>query len=277
MTHVKDDIFLLAAPYRKAKSNVLSIRLWMEFPSITKERQLQAKKYLVDITPVIGSRDADGYDDCSTVTIVSKARFPEDILEMKFDLTSVYQSCRDKDGSTHFKFKLRFYSFTDSCDINLDKDKTDMFLLFKEQDQIEDILHLLPNADSMEPLHYERVMRKVPQLRSFKFRNKGSRACSLRPFTFSFEYSGWKNHVVAPKSYQSNWCRGRCSFPLADHLNSTNYAVIKAIASTMYSNARNPSCIPQDLRPLTMLVCDDDLKITLKSQKDMIATSCKCA
>lgn len=215
----------------------------------------------------------------------SRARFPGDILEMKFDITSLYEACFAKDKSPEdFTFRLRFYSLNNETDIDLTKEAVDMFLLFKELDIFEDILHLLPNTENLERLHHSTVTRKVPKLKSFSRRIsgngikvKGKKKCSLKPFVFNFDDSGWSNYVIAPKKYQSNNCRGDCSLPLPDHISSTNYVIIKAVASTVYKGMKNPSCIAEDLAPLTMLVRDEDLKITMKIQKDMIATSCKCA
>lgn len=277
MEHIKDDQFRFTAPYRKTNSTILKIQLWMEFPLIEKSPGLMQNEFVIDIVPVIGSRDMDGYDDdCSILTLVSKPRFPEHILEMKFDIKSLYQACQIKDEAPSLNYKVRLYPVENTADINLARDKVDIFLIFKEHDDIEDISHFLPHSKHLGPLHYDKIINKKPNLRSFVPKRKFPKTCALRPFTFSFDYSGWKDFVIAPKEYQSNKCHGRCAFPLPGHLNYTNYAVIKAIGSTIYKELKNPCCIAQDFAPLSMLVSDEEDKITLKSQKDLIATSCKC-
>ena len=275
--HIKDDIFYLAAPYRKTKTTFLDIHLWMEFSGIEKSEGLVSNEFLIDIIPIIGSRKMTEYDDeCSLVTIVSKPHFPDDELEMKFDVTSLYQACQMKDKSSFLKYKIRLYPLNNTTSINLARDKVNMFFLFKEEDDKSDIMSYLPKSQHIEPLHYNNIIvHKRPRLRSLKPRQKAPRPCSLRPYIFNFLNSGWKDFITAPKEYGVNKCHGRCAFPLAPHLNYTNYAVVKAIGSTIYKEMKNPSCIAQDLAPLVMLALDDN-KFTMKTQQDMVATSCKC-
>lgn len=223
------------------------------------------------------------FKHCKKKTFASRARFPGEILEMKFGITTVYEKCyRKKISPDNFTFRFRLYSLYTERVLDLTKEKVDTFLVFKELDIFEDILHLLPNSENMERLHHSTITRKIPKLKSLSHRTsdvkvKGKKKCSLRPFVFNFDDSGWSDYVIAPKKYQSNACRGDCSLPLPDHISSTNYVIIKAHASSVYKGMSNPVCSADDLAPLTMLVRDEDLKITVKIQKDMIATSCKCA
>lgn len=275
--HIEDDRFLLFAPYRETNSTILQIQLWMEFPGIKKSPELMCNEFSLEIVPVIGSRNMGGYNsDCSILTLVSKPRFPEDILEMKFEIKRLYQACQKKDDSPHFNYRIRFNPVENTCDINLAKDHVDIFLIFKELDGMEDISYFDPHAQDFVSLHYDNLINRKPLLKSFAHKRKFPKSCSLRPFTFSFEHSGWKDFVIAPKEYQSNKCQGRCAFPLAEHLNYSNYAVIQAVGSTIYTGIKNPCCIPMDLAPLTLLIADEDNEITLKSQKDLVVTSCKC-
>lgn len=264
----------MTSVHRKTNNTILAAHLWMEFPLITNPKTLRFRKYFLDIIPVVGARNWTTAGDCSKITVFSKARFPENELEMRFDITSLYKACREVDDSKYFNFKLRFYVPSKTSDIDLQKDYSDIFIIFKEIDNHEDFLGFSP----IEVTHMAQKLQKrfkKPQLRKLRSRRKRSKPCSLIRWVLDFEDIGWGNWIYAPLKYEANLCHGRCSFPLANHLNSTNYAIVKSIVSSVFGKPKGANCVSQDLAPLTMIVKDEE-KATVKIQKDMITKSCAC-
>lgn len=44
-----------------------------------------------------------------------------------------------------------------------------------------------------------------------------------------FTAIGWQRWVVAPRGYHAHFCHGACHFPLAQHANATNHAVVQSL------------------------------------------------
>ena len=57
----------------------------------------------------------------------------------------------------------------------------------------------------------------------------------LYKITTYYLRTGW---IVAPPGYDAFQCRGECIFPLADHLNATNHAIVQTMVNSM-----NPSAV----------------------------------
>jgi len=51
--------------------------------------------------------------------------------------------------------------------------------------------------------------------------------CRLRPYSLNFKDFGWDEWIIAPNSYDLNFCSGMCPRPLGPHFNTTNHAVIQ--------------------------------------------------
>ena len=66
-------------------------------------------------------------------------------------------------------------------------------------------------------------------------------------------------------------------FPLPDHLNGTNHAIVQTLV-----NGVNPStvpktcCVPTDLSPISMLHLNEYGKVILKNYPNMVAEGCGC-
>ena len=49
--------------------------------------------------------------------------------------------------------------------------------------------------------------------------------------TFKWLQVGWNDWIVAPPHYDAHFCHGECPFPLADHLNATNHAIVQTLVN----------------------------------------------
>lgn len=108
-------------------------------------------------------------------------------------------------------------------------------------------------------------------------RRDGREQCQRRPLYVDFTNVGWSDWIVAPPGYDAYYCHGECSLPFADHLNSTNHAVVQTLVSTINNNlAPKACCVPTQLNPISMLYLDDQNKVVLKNYQDMAVVACGC-
>lgn len=110
-----------------------------------------------------------------------------------------------------------------------------------------------------------------------KFGSKHRRTCARQQLTIDFVEVGWSDWIVAPPLYQAFYCSGECSWPLAEHLNASNHAILQSI---MNSKNREivppPCCIPTELSSITLLYLDHEDKISLKNFMEMVVEGCGC-
>ncbi|XP_063984274.1 protein decapentaplegic-like [Diachasmimorpha longicaudata] len=124
----------------------------------------------------------------------------------------------------------------------------------------------------------EMMERRVKRAASGKKRRKDGREnCRRYPLYVDFVDVGWNDWIVAPPGYDAFYCHGDCPFPLSDHLNSTNHAIVQNL---VYS--ANPSlvpkacCVPTALSSISMLYLDEENKVVLKNYQDMAVIGCGC-
>lgn len=118
--------------------------------------------------------------------------------------------------------------------------------------------------------------RRAPGRRAHK-RRDGREICQRRPLYVDFSNVGWSDWIVAPPGYDAFYCHGECQFPFADHLNSTNHAVVQTLVNSINSNlAPKACCVPTQLNPISMLYLDDQNKVVLKNYQDMAVVGCGC-
>lgn len=110
-------------------------------------------------------------------------------------------------------------------------------------------------------------------------RNKRKRKtnCRRHPLYVDFQDVGWNDWIVAPPGYHAFFCYGECPFPMADHLNSTNHAIVQTLVNSVNPSAvPRACCVPTDLSPISMLYLDESDKVVLKNYKDMVVEGCGC-
>lgn len=109
-------------------------------------------------------------------------------------------------------------------------------------------------------------------------RRKDSRdICQRRPLYVDFSDVGWNDWIVAPPGYEAFYCHGECNFPIADHLNTTNHAIVQTLVHSISpSLAPKACCVPTQLSSISMLYLDDQGKVVLKNYQDMAVVGCGC-
>ncbi|XP_050458969.1 protein decapentaplegic [Cataglyphis hispanica] len=136
----------------------------------------------------------------------------------------------------------------------------------------------------MDDGHYEmasaeRIMdRRARRAALRKNRRKDGREnCRRHPLYVDFADVGWNDWIVAPPGYDAFYCHGDCPFPLADHLNSTNHAIVQTLVySTKPSMVPKACCVPTALSSISMLYLDEENKVVLKNYQDMAVLGCGC-
>ncbi|XP_061405798.1 bone morphogenetic protein 2-like [Lethenteron reissneri] len=100
--------------------------------------------------------------------------------------------------------------------------------------------------------------------------------CQRQPLYVDFREVGWDDWIVAPPGYNAYFCQGECPFPLADHLNSTNHAIVQTLVNSVNASIPRACCVPTELSPISMLYMDEYEKVVLKNYQDMVVEGCGC-
>ncbi|XP_015264422.1 PREDICTED: bone morphogenetic protein 15 [Gekko japonicus] len=103
------------------------------------------------------------------------------------------------------------------------------------------------------------------------------RECSLHPFRVSFQQLGWDHWIIAPHSYQPQYCKGNCPRILHFGYHSPNHAIIQNFINELVDKSvPPPSCVPYEYSPISILMMEQNGTILYKVYEDMIAKSCTC-
>lgn len=141
------------------------------------------------------------------------------------------------------------------------------------------MLYAYMNDGSYEMASADRIMdRRARRAALRKNRRKDGREnCRRHPLYVDFADVGWNDWIVAPPGYDAFYCHGDCPFPLADHLNSTNHAIVQTLVySTKPSMVPKACCVPTALSSISMLYLDEENKVVLKNYQDMAVLGCGC-
>ncbi|CAK1540601.1 unnamed protein product [Leptosia nina] len=108
-------------------------------------------------------------------------------------------------------------------------------------------------------------------------RKEAREICQRRPLFVDFADVGWSDWIVAPQGYDAYYCQGDCPFPLADHLNGTNHAIVQTLVNSVNPAAvPKACCVPTQLSPISMLYMDEVNNVVLKNYQDMMVVGCGC-
>lgn len=105
---------------------------------------------------------------------------------------------------------------------------------------------------------------------------KSKKNCRRHALYVDFSDVGWNDWIVAPPGYQAFYCHGDCPFPLADHLNSTNHAIVQTLVNSVNSSIPKACCVPTELSAISMLYLDEYDKVVLKNYQEMVVEGCGC-
>ena len=99
----------------------------------------------------------------------------------------------------------------------------------------------------------------------------------LIPPQVSFEELGWLEHIVQPLSFTSNFCAGRCNYPITSTHNVTKHSYIQSLAHEMNPNVvPPPCCAPHTTESLTITFRENADTFVNRIWGDMKVTSCGC-
>ena len=108
-------------------------------------------------------------------------------------------------------------------------------------------------------------------------KNRQHQPCKRHKMYVDFRKVGWDDWIVAPPGFDAFRCQGECRFPLADHLNGTNHAIVQTLVNGVTPSAvPQACCVPTDTSPISMLYLDEYGKITLNNYEDMVVEGCGC-
>ncbi|XP_075060102.1 bone morphogenetic protein 2 [Mixophyes fleayi] len=137
--------------------------------------------------------------------------------------------------------------------------------------QIRPLLVTYGHDGKGHPLH----KREKRQARH-RQRKRLKSSCRRHPLYVDFSDVGWNDWIVAPPGYHAFYCHGECPFPLADHFNSTNHAIVQTLVNSVNSNIPKACCVPTELSAISMLYLDENEKVVLKNYQDMVVEGCGC-
>lgn len=98
--------------------------------------------------------------------------------------------------------------------------------------------------------------------------------CSKYVWYVSFQEMGWNNFILAPSGFMSFRCKGSCFTPIISPF--TNHALLKFMYQETYTYLRKPCCVPDTMKPLTIMYIDNKQNVVIKMYEDMIVDGCGC-
>ncbi|XP_023936626.1 protein decapentaplegic [Bicyclus anynana] len=108
-------------------------------------------------------------------------------------------------------------------------------------------------------------------------RKEAREICQRRPLFVDFADVGWSDWIVAPHGYDAYYCQGDCPFPLPDHLNGTNHAIVQTLVNSVNpATVPKACCVPTQLSSISMLYMDEVNNVVLKNYQDMMVVGCGC-
>ncbi|XP_051909060.1 bone morphogenetic protein 2b isoform X1 [Hippocampus zosterae] len=118
--------------------------------------------------------------------------------------------------------------------------------------------------------------KRQATLRKQRRKHQHKASCKRHALYVDFSDVGWNEWIVAPPGYHAFYCHGECPFPLADHLNSTNHAIVQTLVNSVNANIPKACCVPTELSPISLLYLDEYEKVILKNYQDMVVEGCGC-
>ncbi len=112
---------------------------------------------------------------------------------------------------------------------------------------------------------------------SNRARRKRKADCKRHDMYVDFTTVGWNDWIVAPPGYDAYYCDGACRFPLPDHANATNHAVIQTLVNSLKPVVvPEACCVPTESSQISMLYLDEFDKVVLKNYEEMVVEGCGC-
>lgn len=129
---------------------------------------------------------------------------------------------------------------------------------------------------SMENQRSKRSVEETPPAPASHKTTK-KKICQRYPLYVDFKDVGFDDWIQLPPGYHAYYCHGSCPFPMSDHMNASNHAVVQTIMNSVNPKAVPRSCcVPTKLSNQQLLYLDDDNNPVFKSYPDMIIDECGC-
>ncbi|KAK7507212.1 hypothetical protein BaRGS_00001147 [Batillaria attramentaria] len=141
-----------------------------------------------------------------------------------------------------------------------------------------------PTGGSNEASRRRTRSKREAKKRRHKSGRKGKRwyragkheKCQMYDFKVDFDFIGWGQWIIHPKSFNSRFCYGECPSPVDTKYKPTNHAMLQTLMRQKKPRLAPPTCcVPIKLKPLSMLYFEYD-EIVVRHHENMIADECGC-
>ncbi|XP_022248615.1 bone morphogenetic protein 2-like [Limulus polyphemus] len=186
---------------------------------------------------------------------------------------------RPRKGPKFPSFNFRSYGYPELARVQLGISNRENWNLNIEDGEEDDMSSSLARAErSVDDENVEReedeliTQAEAPEASSSSLSND----CTRNEMYVDFEKIGWSRWIISPKGYHAYYCRGECSFPLGQNQYPTNHATVQSIVQVLTPGVGDPCCVPNKLRPVSVLYFDEHQNVILKQYDNMVAESCGC-
>lgn len=113
--------------------------------------------------------------------------------------------------------------------------------------------------------------------RGAKRRKRRRPLCNRKKLYVDFTLLNWSEWIIAPRGYNAYFCQGVCKYPIPEHLNPTNHAMVQTTVHSANRQKVPPACcVPDKLSGLSMLFLDKGDSIVYRKYDNMIVETCGC-
>lgn len=212
--------------------------------------------------------------------IDSKKVFTHENETVKLDVTpAVERWLKDPSQNHGLLIVVNSGSVNNSVSVNTKHLRLKRDLNHKDWKSVEPVLFTFTDDEkySKKSVSFENRKRSKRALPRKHKRKDGREHCRRHELYVDFVDVGWNDWIVAPPGYDAFYCSGNCPFPLSDHFNSTNHAIVQTLVNAVFPNtAPKACCVPTALAPISMLYVDEENKVVLKNYQDMSVLGCGC-
>ncbi|XP_076458830.1 uncharacterized protein LOC143292419 [Babylonia areolata] len=100
--------------------------------------------------------------------------------------------------------------------------------------------------------------------------------CQMYDFKVDFEFIGWGQWIIHPKTFNARFCYGECPSPVDSRFKPTNHAMLQTLMRQKKRRLAPPTCcVPVRLKPLSMMYFEYE-EIVVRHHENMIAEDCGC-
>ncbi|XP_044273253.1 bone morphogenetic protein 10, partial [Varanus komodoensis] len=107
-------------------------------------------------------------------------------------------------------------------------------------------------------------------------RNAKGSSCKKTSLHVDFKEIGWDSWIIAPPGYDAFQCKGACSFPLDDHLTTTNAMARTLLHLNDPQKASPACCVPTKLAPISLLYLEKGVVTFKLNYEEMLVSECGC-